>query len=69
MAFDQTPIGHGVCHGQHRLGGGDRCLAPIATPCLARLGLAHFARLSSRPGFVRQATASASDGFTIAHDW
>ncbi|KAM0821105.1 hypothetical protein ACQ4PT_066462 (mitochondrion) [Festuca glaucescens] len=43
--------------------------APFATPRLARLGLAHFARLSYRLGFVRQATASASDGFTIAHDW
>jgi len=36
---------------------------------VARLGLAPFARLSYRLGFVLEATASASDGFTIAHDW
>ena len=36
---------------------------------MARLGLAPFARLSYRLGFVLEATASASLGFAIAHDW
>ncbi|KAL7174760.1 hypothetical protein ACSBR1_043938 (mitochondrion) [Camellia fascicularis] len=43
--------------------------ASFATPLVARLGLAPFARLSYRLGFVLEATASASLGFAIAHDW